>query len=125
MRRRLLAKLREYMRSMDRVFESYVEELENLYPRSTIILYGSRARGDHLPYSDYDLLLVLEGVDDKIGEIVRARSIKPHILPLDLMVVDVEEVMDPIWLESLRQGYRILYDGLGLSHRLKQILWSR
>ncbi|MFA5960979.1 MAG: nucleotidyltransferase domain-containing protein [Tatlockia sp.] len=39
----------------DVVLRSIVEELKNKYHCHTVILYGSRARGDYTPTSDYDV----------------------------------------------------------------------
>ena len=122
MKREIIAKLRKRINSMNHVFQRYVEDLKKLYPRSTIILYGSRARGDHLPYSDYDLLVVLEKVNDKLSETIRARSIKPMELPLDLIVISIDELDDPLLLGALRKGYRILYDELRVSGKIKEKL---
>src|ERR1041385_7347005 len=47
----------------DPVFVRLKKALEALYgPRlKRVLLYGSRARGDHQPDSDYDVLVVLDG----------------------------------------------------------------
>ena len=42
-------------------------------PSATVILYGSRARRDAAPESDYDLLVLVEesltgGLEDRIGD---------------------------------------------------------
>lgn len=43
----------------------------------TVILFGSRARGDHRPNSDLDLLIVC--VDDTVGPVARARkAVRTH-----------------------------------------------
>ena len=39
----------------DKILISIVEELQTIYHCHTIILYGSRARGDFKPTSDYDV----------------------------------------------------------------------
>ena len=36
------------------------KEVFKIYPSATIILYGSRARGDFRKYSDWDFLILLE-----------------------------------------------------------------
>jgi uncharacterized protein len=47
----------------DPIFARLKKELEALYGSrlKRALLYGSRARGDHLPDSDYDILVILEG----------------------------------------------------------------
>jgi predicted nucleotidyltransferase len=47
----------------DPVLARIKDELEALYGSrlKRVLLYGSRARGDHQPDSDYDVLVVIEG----------------------------------------------------------------
>ena len=47
----------------DPVLARVKRELQALYGTrlKRVVLYGSRARGDHGPESDYDILVVLEG----------------------------------------------------------------
>jgi predicted nucleotidyltransferase len=48
------------MEKNDVVIESFLRRIESLRSRiDRIILFGSRARGDEKPYSDYDILVVL------------------------------------------------------------------
>lgn len=60
-------------------------------PSAQIILYGSRARGDAQPDSDWDLLILLDGVVD----LARERSVWHRLYPLEL---DLEEVLCPVVL---------------------------
>lgn len=70
-------------------------------PRATVILYGSRARRDATPESDYDLLVLVEepltrGLQDRIGD---------RLYPLELefgevlsLVVYEKRLWDtPLW----------------------------
>lgn len=47
--------------------------VRRLVPEATLILYGSRARGDASPFSDYDVLILVDvdlhpDVEDRIGD---------------------------------------------------------
>ncbi|WP_243678862.1 hypothetical protein [Vulcanisaeta distributa] len=48
---------------------------------------------------------------------MRLRSLKPEGLFLDLLVLSVDDVDDPVIKEMLR-GCRLLYDGLGMGSSL-------
>ncbi|MCL6475175.1 MAG: nucleotidyltransferase domain-containing protein [Firmicutes bacterium] len=58
----------------DRALRLFIEKVRRLpRPPEMIVLYGSRARGDHRPDSDYDLLVVLTEKDGQtIDELYRA-----------------------------------------------------
>jgi len=99
------------------LLREYVEKISRKYPKSTIILFGSRARGDYLPYSDYDLVVVLQEVDDKISTIEEFRRLKPRGLPLDLLVIRVDELSDPLILKMFRKC-KILYNGLKINSKI-------
>jgi predicted nucleotidyltransferase len=56
-------------------------ELEKLYgPKlQQVLLYGSRARGDHGPDSDYDVLVVVEGPFDYWKEVEKLSRLSTDI----------------------------------------------
>ena len=66
----------------DPVLALFKQELEELYgPRlKQALLYGSRARGDHQPDSDYDVLVVLDGPFDHWAEVGRLAGLSDDIL---------------------------------------------
>lgn len=65
----------------DPVLRRLKAELEALYgPRlKRALLYGSRARGDHQPDSDYDILVVLGGPIDYWTELKRLSGLSHDI----------------------------------------------
>jgi predicted nucleotidyltransferase len=57
-----------------------------------IILFGSRARGNASPDSDFDLMVVEDEPGDRYREMVRLlRVLRPFRMPVDLLVVSEEK----------------------------------
>ena len=50
---------------MQEKIESLVKIIKKAYPDATVILFGSRARGDFLKDSDYDLIVVSKAFEGK------------------------------------------------------------
>ena len=65
------------------------EAIRRLEPNAEIILYGSRARGDAGPDSDWDLLVLLDGAVDA----ARERAVWHRLYTLEL---DLEEILCPV-----------------------------
>lgn len=113
LRRRLLKHAMTKKMNEEQLLIEYIERIKRNYPRSTIILFGSRAKGRQLPYSDYDIAVVLENIDDKLEMTIKLRRLKPHGLDLDLVVLDKRELEDPM-IKAMLGEKRILYDGLSI-----------
>ncbi len=113
LRRRLLKHAMTKKMKEEQLLIEYIERIKRNYPRSTIILFGSRAKGRQLPYSDYDIAVVLENIDDKLEMTIKLRRLKPHGLDLDLIVLDKRELEDPM-IKAMLGEKRILYDGLSI-----------
>lgn len=58
----------------EEVIPELVDAIVHQFRPVRIILFGSRARGDHRPTSDVDLLVVLDEVDDKRAAAARIRD---------------------------------------------------
>jgi uncharacterized protein len=57
-----------------------------------IVLFGSRARGDLRPNSDYDLLVILDQVDDRRAAKIAIRgSFQDLPVPSDILVASIDE----------------------------------
>jgi predicted nucleotidyltransferase len=56
------------------VTEIYGDRIER------VVLYGSRARGDARPDSDYDVAVFLRGMTDRIAELYRLADLSTAIL---------------------------------------------
>jgi len=110
---RFLRTLARYVKDGDNLLREYVNRLVREIPESTIVLFGSRARGDYLPNSDYDVAVILRHITDARNELLKLRSLKPEGLFLDLIILSIDEIDDPIIKEML-EGCKLLYDGLGM-----------
>lgn len=118
MRQRILRRLRETIEAMESLLCNYVEVLRERLPRSAIVLFGSRARGNHMPYSDFDLMVIVEN-EHGIGRAFKAAiESKPRALPVDLIILSLDDLSDPLRVKMLKDGCIILHDGVNLSSRL-------
>lgn len=57
-----------------------------------VVLFGSRARGEHSAESDLDFLVIEDRVESKLEEMVHLRDCLPPLgVPVDVVVVSREE----------------------------------
>lgn len=106
-----------YVAALDTLLPNVVGRIVRAVDPYRIILFGSRARGDSRPDSDYDLLVVLDRVDDRRAARIAIRSAFADLpLAADVLVASVDEVDGKIpgrptgatfW--ALQEGRR-LYD---------------
>lgn len=59
-----------------------------------VIAFGSRARGDHQPHSDLDLAVVVDRYNPEVDRRPVWRSQIPVLMPIDVIVYDVERERD-------------------------------
>jgi len=91
----------------EEAFREYVERLCREEIVLEAYLVGSRARGDNLPYSDYDVVVVVPPSIDKLEAAERLRKLRKRSFPLDLIVLHGDEAEDPLFEEMLREGKRL------------------
>jgi len=107
LRERLLKRMAKVIREQDKLLRVFIERVKAAHPEARVYLIGSRARGDNLPYSDYDVLIILPKVDDRIETITRLRRLKPLGLNLDLLVLEESETRDPLVKKMLEGAKRL------------------
>jgi predicted nucleotidyltransferase len=84
-----------------------------------VILFGSRARGDWLPWSDYDLLIIADFREPYLERIKKLLDLLSDIpLPIEPHPYTLEEAIsmlkkgNPTIVDALEEGVR-LYEGEG------------
>lgn len=88
----------------DKILDFCVQELKNKYECHTILLYGSRARGQETPKSDYDVIGIR-----KEGDIVHdARYHESYFL--DLFVYPEKNFINPTEAALHIRGGRVLLE---------------
>lgn len=101
----------EKIKVREAVLKEFVERIACKYPESIVLLFGSRARGGELPYSDYDLAIILKDVEDTLNIVENIRMLKPKCLGADIVVLGIKDIRDPIVVKMLNES-KILYRGL-------------
>ncbi|MEM0335843.1 MAG: nucleotidyltransferase domain-containing protein [Thermofilum sp.] len=121
MRRESSSGLSEYLRwraellkRQNELLNEFVERVVERLGKCAVLLFGSRARGNHLPYSDFDIAVVVEEAVDKLSLIEELRALKPRGLPLDLVVFGREDLENPV-VKKMLESAIVLHDSLQLS----------
>ncbi len=95
-----------------RLLRREADRLRRQRPRSTILLFGSRARGEARAASDYDVAIILPN-PNPLEEVIRARRARLRGLRVDVVVLGVRQLEDPMYAQML-DGAVVLHDGLNL-----------
>jgi predicted nucleotidyltransferase len=102
LRARFYKLMRDRVSRMEEDFRVFVEELCRSCLAKEVYLVGSRARGDSMPYSDYDIVLVIGGEIDPLGVVEKVRLTRVTRVPLDVVVLREDELGDPVYGEMLK-----------------------
>lgn len=108
----VIRRLRKLAEKAEREFEEFLKEAKR--HEVTIILFGSRARGNHTLISDYDLLII------HVGDELKRKG-----LTLNVFNVELEELRNtisssPLLLAAILEG-RVLIDNLNVEDELKEL----
>lgn len=89
---------------------AFLDALARDFILDSVILFGSRARKDHLEHSDFDLLVIGSFEDDFLERLRRVIHLKPWGIHIDAIPVTPAEFdsmlrrFDPIALEAASIG---------------------
>ncbi len=111
-------KILKKLKPGDSDLEAFIARVRERYPHTLILLFGSRARGDHLPYSDYDVAIVFEKLDNRLKLAEEIARLKPPQLPLDLVLLSLDDLNDPTTRRMLTPC-KTLYRGLNVEDPCK------
>jgi predicted nucleotidyltransferase len=100
------------------VFDSHLREMVGLitarWSVERIVLFGSRARGDHEEQSDYDLMIEVKDADYQRGMAAEMRRALANVLVAkDLVVVQestlkrLGPVIGSVYYEALAEGVEV------------------
>ena len=93
------------------VLKEVVRRLVKELNAKAIILFGSRARGDWLPWSDYDILVIADFKEDylsRLGKVLEVLSDLPIVVePHPYTLEEATEMLkkgNPIIVDALEEG---------------------
>ena len=117
-----MGRVRDGIRPVQSRLETYCERLRTRIGLRSVVVFGSRARGDHWENSDIDLLVIADDFrgmssGQRIDLLLEAWSGIPALEPFG---VTSEECTGPGWLllwDALHQGRALEDDGTFKSSR--------
>ena len=91
-----------------------VEKIRERWKVHAAILFGSRARGDFKPWSDYDLLVIADFSEkylDRIGKLLEIldSKIEPHPYTLE-EALEMLKKGNPTVIDAMSEGV-VVYEG--------------
>ena len=100
----------------DSVLEQFRAALDAAYGLRVerVVLYGSRARGDATPDSDYDVAVFLENLTDRWEEFARLATIEVDLIEKTGAVVHAVPYEAGSWRERTPLMHEIRRDGVDL-----------
>ncbi|NJK85427.1 MAG: nucleotidyltransferase domain-containing protein [Bacteroidales bacterium] len=72
------------------IANAILKKIKEINPNAEVILYGSRARGDYNPHSDWDILILLN--DLKVN-LENEQIFRHHIFDLELEIGEPISIM--------------------------------
>lgn len=113
----LFSDLLELYKQEEEEFKEYVSYLcEKNY---TVILFGSRARGDHKVYSDYDVLVI----GDEFPKFPPTDAIEVHFYRKERLEKEVKD-FNTVVIDAFYEG-KVLCDNLNIYEEMRRKVLDR
>jgi len=96
------------MKNDFKILNKVVEILKMRYHLIAVILFGSRARGDYTPWSDYDILIIADFQSSYLERLKEVLDILKDVkIPIEPHPYTLEEA-----IRMLKNGNPTIYDAL-------------
>ncbi|MDR3557469.1 MAG: nucleotidyltransferase domain-containing protein [Syntrophobacteraceae bacterium] len=104
------------MKIFDPVLARFRAALEEIYGESLerVVLFGSRARGDDQPDSDYDIAVFLKSLPDRWAELDRLADLRVRFIDETGAFFDVLPYLAAAYSERTPLMHEIREEGLDL-----------
>jgi predicted nucleotidyltransferase len=102
------------------VIDSVLERLKNRYNPVSVWLFGSRARGDYRPDSDWDIMVVIDdsAPDDDLDLREAHRQRKGTGVAADIVPIRHGDFLEDLWVAGALP-HEVAKDGVLLHERRK------
>ena len=93
------------------IVKGYIERVSKNFRIHAAILFGSRARGDHGPWSDYDILLIGDFIEDYLERLKKLIDLADNVkIPIEPHPYSLEEAIkmlergNPTIVDAIEEG---------------------
>ena len=113
--------LRESVIRYSDEFQRYIRKvIEALGDTCSIVLFGSRARGDNMESSDFDVAIIVKDELSTFDVLDKVVVIERGCVPVDLVVLKISDLERGV-IRKMLMKCKILYDGLNLRDKLESL----
>ena len=113
--------LRESVIRYSDEFQRYIRKvIEALGDTCSIVLFGSRARGDNMESSDFDVAIIVKDELSTFDVLDKVVVIERGCVPVDLVVLKISD-LERVIIRKMLMKCKILYDGLNLLDKLESL----
>ncbi len=101
-------------KEIEKELEHFISKIENYYNINCVILFGSQARGDYLPYSDIDLIIIADFKDEFFKRSLKLMLLNESRYNFELFCYTGEE-FEMMFVKGNALIYDAIYEGKPLT----------